>query len=204
MPYDLLFRTKFIRIAFKVFFNSTLRKWTLESLTIGPLLHRTDHAFWNDAFQNFPAVPHLKELTIIYCCKHDYVFDMGPWPYFNAFFCRVALFPQYMHVDLQVTINSAPLNFIQGAQLATVLLQLRSCQRVTFWGRRKWYFFLLRVIALTRLSPKASGIKCGGGSCRSNPYPTLYEDVFLVGWISYAGLGYVAVSWTYTDQSIIF
>lgn len=141
MPYDLLFRTKFIRIAFKVFFNSTLRKWTLESLTIGPLLHRTDHAFWNDAFQNFPAVPHLKELTIIYCCKHDYVFDMGPWPYFNAFFCRVALFPQYMHVDLQVTINSAPLNFIQGAQLATVLLQLRSCQRVTFWGRRKWYFF---------------------------------------------------------------
>src|SRR5258708_3045849 len=113
-------------------------RWSLESLTVGPLSCRTDADFWHDAFRNFPAVPRLKEVTIIYYYQNTNTFDMGCWAYFNTHFCRKDLFLQSMGVEIQVTIRSERLNYRQGWDLAATLSPLRRCRLVTFWGRSEY------------------------------------------------------------------
>ena len=109
-------------------------RWSLESLTVGPLSCETDADFWHDAFRDFPTVPRLKEVTIIYYYQNIDSFDLRCWAYFNTHFCRKDLFPQSMRVEIQVTIESARLGSWQESDLALTLLPLRRCQLVTFWG----------------------------------------------------------------------
>lgn len=139
MRNGLLLHTELIHVVFKAFFNPIAKNWTLESLTLGPLFHRADYELFNETFQNFPALPRLSELTIIYRYQRDhFFFDVRCWSYFNDLFRRTDLFPQSMQIDLQVTINSVELDLEQRIWLGTKLLGLREYRRVTLWGCRKW------------------------------------------------------------------
>lgn len=111
-----------------------VNKWSLETLAIGPLTCRTDTAFWRDAFRDFPNVPNLKEVTIIYYYPNADVFDLRCWRYFNDHFCRSDLFPRRLQVEIQATIRSTRLDDQQSMDLREALQQLRVCRDVTFWG----------------------------------------------------------------------
>ena len=103
----------------QAFFNPMAKTWSLRSLTIGPMSHKTDRAFWDDAFQNFPAVPRLEELIITYFYPRASAFDINCWAHFTSMSSRLDIFPRSMKVDLRTTI--------------------RPC--VTFWGSRKQGLF---------------------------------------------------------------
>ena len=109
--------------------------WCLESLTIGPMTHRTDGGFWRDAFLNFPPIPHLKDTIIIYYYPNNAAFRMSTWGYFNTFFCQTNIFSQTMRMDIRVHMacwqgwGSTRTNYVREQ-----LFLLRSCRSVTFNG----------------------------------------------------------------------
>ena len=84
--------------------------WSLDSLTIGPLSHKTGRTLWHDGFRDFPALPQLKEFTIVYYFPNDGVLDATCWYSFNSFLGREDIFPRSMHVDIRITVGSAPLS----------------------------------------------------------------------------------------------
>ncbi|KAF9648037.1 hypothetical protein BDM02DRAFT_2453879 [Thelephora ganbajun] len=121
---------------FQAFLNP-MKKWPLESLTIGPISHATDRAYWHDAFQNFQTVPRLKELTIIYYYPNLNTFDVNCWGYFDSLFCRRDIFPRLRQVNIRITIQSSPPNRKQEEALLSTLYSIRRFLRVTFWGKRE-------------------------------------------------------------------
>lgn len=121
----------------QAFFNPMAKNWSLESLAIGPISHATDFAFWHDAFQKFPAVPRLKELTIVYYYSSAGAFDERCWTFFNNTLCRLDTFPRAMRVDIRIAVRSSPLSDERRRALHEVLLTLRRSHTVTFWGRRE-------------------------------------------------------------------
>ncbi|KAF9648002.1 hypothetical protein BDM02DRAFT_3187530 [Thelephora ganbajun] len=120
---------------FQAFFNPIAYKWSLESLTIGPMSHTTNYAFWQDAFQNFPNVPHLKEFIVIYYYPNANAFDMSCWVYFGTLLCRGDIFPRFMDVDIRTTIRSLSLSDSRQRYLIETLWPLMMRRHVTFWGR---------------------------------------------------------------------
>lgn len=120
-------------------------KWHLESLTIGPLTHKTDRSFWHDAFHDFPEVLHLrnlKDVTIVCRYSDPSAFSMGGWTYFNTFLRRGDIFRRSMQVDIEIEIGSTSprLNLLRA--LYDELSSLRQHRRVTFNGVRELRSFL--------------------------------------------------------------
>jgi hypothetical protein len=111
------------------------KKWTLESLTIGPQTHMTNYSFWHDAFQNFPPSPHMRELAIVYHYRNVRAFDPSCWVYFDSLFSRRDIFPRFMKVDVHATIRSSSFSYEQRQALYGALYSLRSCRSVTFRDR---------------------------------------------------------------------
>ena len=101
-------------------------------MTIGPQYCKTDGTFWQNAFQNFQPVPHLNELVVEYRNRRAHVFE-SCWAYFNNFLCRKDVFPQLLHVDLQIPIQPGS---AQPNGLYQPLAELRRCRTVTLWGKR--------------------------------------------------------------------
>ena len=107
-------------------------KWTLESLTIGPQTHTTNYSFWHDAFQNFPASPHMRELAIVYHYRNARAFDRSCWVYFSGLFSRADIIRGSMQVDIYATIRSSSISYEQRQALYGALYSLRNCHSVTF------------------------------------------------------------------------
>jgi hypothetical protein len=127
--------TKVFSSCLQAFFSPMAKNWSLGSLTIGPIFHTTDLAFWRNAFHNFPAVPRLKELTITYYYPNTEALDESCWTFFSNIFCRPDIFPRAMQVDIRVAIRSSSLSDNQQRSLDRVLSPLRMFHTVTFWGR---------------------------------------------------------------------
>ena len=116
-------------------------KWCLESLTIGPLTHKTDYAFWHNAFHDLPTgtnLKHLNDVTIIYSYPNDGLFVMSSWRYFDEFFSRMDIFPQSMQVDIWMNVGSiSPTIHCLPRFFRRRLSSLRRCQLLTFNGTRE-------------------------------------------------------------------
>jgi len=101
--------------------------------------HTTNRPFWEDALQDFLAVPRLKEFTIIYHYPRASTFDLNCWIYFNALFCRADIFPHFMQVDLRITIRSSKLGRKHEEQDDLYMAFppfTDHRQNVTLWGHR--------------------------------------------------------------------
>jgi hypothetical protein len=136
-PTAFYFTLNFLLPRVQAFLNQMTEKWSPESLTIGPLSRTTDRFFWHDAFQNFQAVPHLKELTIVYDYPNAEAFDLSCWAYFNSLFCQTDIFPPSMWIDVRASIRSLPLSSKRRQALQETLSLPRIRRRLLFWGRRE-------------------------------------------------------------------
>ena len=70
-----------------------LRKWPLESLTIGPQSNETNSAFWEEAFSGLPPLLGVYEVDIIYNYPRVDAFNTDCWRYFDRVLARRDLFP---------------------------------------------------------------------------------------------------------------
>jgi len=112
-------------------------KWSLESLTIGPLSHTMDYTFLHNAFHNFPNVPRLKEFTIICHYPNTRTFDIHCWAYFRTLISRADIFPRFLQVDICPVIQSSSSSQKQEQALKGLFSSLRMRQHVTLWGERE-------------------------------------------------------------------
>jgi len=140
VPNDLYPVLSFSRLV-QAFLNPMVKRWPLESLTIGPLYRRTNRAFWHDTFKDFPTVTQLKELTIIYYYPNANAFDTSCWVYLNSLFCQRDIFPLFTEVDIRATIQSSPLNNEQRLALYRALGSLSMRRTVKIWGKSEWSLF---------------------------------------------------------------
>lgn len=162
--------TKFLSRA-QAFFNPMAEKWSLESLTIGPLCHKTDHAFWDNAFRNFPTVRHLKELTITYYYPGSGTFDMSCWVFLNSFFCRADIFPHTMRVDVRATIRSSLRSREWQRALTETLYPLTRYRQVTFWGRSEQRSFWSVSSLSPGYHPRLLVVTASTQAVRISPFP---------------------------------
>ena len=126
------------------------KEWRLESLTIGPLTHKTDDLFWHDAFLDFPAVPCLDDVTIVCYYPNANAFDTSTWDYFKTFFDRTDIFPPTMQMDLRMRIGSELPGYNQRLSLNSQLSSLRSHRLVTLNGHREWVSFWMAASLISR------------------------------------------------------
>ena len=130
--------------------------WSLKSLTIGPLSHKLNRTLWGDVLRDFPLVPRLKELTVVYYFPSDEALESTCWDPFDNLFGRGDVFPRYMRVDIRITVQSEPLSYLQRRTVYFMLPSSSKYRPITFWGLCECSF-LVCVIALTHPPPKTIG-----------------------------------------------
>jgi len=86
-----------------------LRKWRLESLTIGPQSNETNSAFWEEAFSGLPPLPRVDNVTIIYNYPRVKAFNTECWQYFDRILARRDLFPALKGVYIHSSCGSRQL-----------------------------------------------------------------------------------------------
>ncbi|KAF9783517.1 hypothetical protein BJ322DRAFT_1071448 [Thelephora terrestris] len=94
----------FFFVLIQAFLKPLPKKWCLEYLTIRSPA-RSDLVPWHSAFQDFPALPYLKELTIVYH-YHNTPYDTHFWTCLDRLFEQRVVFPQSVQVDIRMTTQS--------------------------------------------------------------------------------------------------
>ena len=77
------------------------KKWTLNSLTIGPQLHKTNTQFWEEALNGLPPLPRVEKVTIV----HNYTAKTDCWRCFDRILSRRDLFPALKSVRIRPSIG---------------------------------------------------------------------------------------------------
>ena len=117
--------------------------WHLESLTIGPMYHEADLTFWNAALKDFPKLPHLTRVKIIYYYRTPKAFNHSFWYCLGSILSNRDTFPRLEVVDVCPTVRSQRLGY---QKIYTILHALRSIQSrdrssLTFWGETREVVF---------------------------------------------------------------
>jgi len=110
-------------------------RWDLKSLTIGPMYHKADTAFWQAALKNFPKLPHLTKVQIIYHYRTYDAFNTSCWSCFSSLLSNRGAFPRLEVVDVCPTLRSQRLGYHKLSPLLDVLKPLESGPTLTFWGK---------------------------------------------------------------------
>ena len=110
-------------------------KWHLESLTIGPMYHEADAAFWEAALKDFPKLPYLTKIKIIYHYRTHKAFNTSCWERFDSILSDRSTFPRLEGVDVCPTIRSQR----TGTRYTSIVFGAFSTlgssgRRPTFWG----------------------------------------------------------------------
>ena len=102
------------------------KKWTLQSLTIGPQSNETNTGFWEEAFNGLPPLPGVRDVTIIYNYPTAKEFNTDCWVYFDRLLTRRDLFPALELVDVQSTCRSRGLSSSRWNDIRGSLLTIRT------------------------------------------------------------------------------
>ena len=78
----------------------------MNSLTIGPQLHKTNTEFWEGALNNLPPLPSVDNVTIIYNYPTTDAFDTNCWEYFDRMLTSRDLFPALKSVLIESSTDS--------------------------------------------------------------------------------------------------
>lgn len=82
------------------------KKWTLQSLTIGPQLCETNTQFWEEALDGLPPLRRVTNVTIIYNFPTAKAVNTDCWGYFDRILTLQNLFPALESVKVQPSIGS--------------------------------------------------------------------------------------------------
>lgn len=125
------------------FLTSVSPWWHLESLTIGPMCHEADHSFWGAALKDFPKLPHLTQVKIIYNYRTHRAFNTSCWDRFGSILPNRAIFPRLEVVDVCPTIRSQSIGYHNLFAVRSALSTLKtSGQRLEYWGQEGMPVFL--------------------------------------------------------------
>jgi hypothetical protein len=95
-----------LTIVITAFITSVSPRWCLESLTIGPMYHEAATTFWDAALKNFPALPHLTKVQIIYHYRTYKAFNTSCWDRFDPILSNRNMFPRLKAVDVCPTFRA--------------------------------------------------------------------------------------------------
>ena len=101
------------------------KKWTLESLTIGPQCE-TNTQFWEEAFKGLPPLPRVGNVTIIERFSTAKAVNMDCWRYFDHILARRDLFPALKLVNVHSSTESQQLSHRTWSAIYNSLRGVRS------------------------------------------------------------------------------
>ena len=111
--------------------------------------HETDDAFWEAALKDFPKLPHLAQVKIIYNYRTHKTFNTSCWSRFNSILSNRAILPLLKGVDVCPTIRSQRTGSRNTHDIRKALSALVSSGlRLTLWGEpgADVFFFSIKVM----------------------------------------------------------
>ena len=117
-------------------FITSLSRWHLQSLVIGPMYHEADFAFWEAAFKDFPKLPHLVEAKTIYHYRTSDAFNVFYWDRLTSILSNRSMFPSLETVDACPTLRSQRLAYWKFSSIQSSLRFLDPTVVVKHWGER--------------------------------------------------------------------
>ena len=122
-------------IAIIAFLSSMSPRWHLTSFTIGPMYHEADAAFWEAALRDFPKLPHLTKVKIIYHYRTHGAFNTSCWDRFDSILSDRSICPLLERIDTCPTIRSQRMGVRNIAIVCGAFSTFRSSgRRPTHWG----------------------------------------------------------------------
>jgi len=117
------------------FMASMPRLWNLESLTIGPMYHEADATFWEAALKDFPSLPHLTKVRIIYHYRTPKAFNTSCWVRLNRILSNRGMYPRLEVLDVCPTFRSQRLGWRKLSDVMSALQSIDpSGRKLTHWG----------------------------------------------------------------------
>jgi hypothetical protein len=111
------------------------------------MYHEADATFWNAALKNFPALPHLTKVQIIYHYRGtSKVFNTSCWDRLDYILSNRNMFPRLEVVDICPTFRSQRLGSQKIFSIRNALQSLGTfgCKvRLTHWGKTCEIVFVL-------------------------------------------------------------
>ena len=100
------------------------------------MYHEADAMFWDAALKNFPALPHLTEVQIIYHYRTSKALNTSCWDRLDSILSNRDMFPRLKAVDICPTFRSQRLGHRKLSSLLTALWSLGQLDRLrlTYWG----------------------------------------------------------------------
>ncbi|KAF9645989.1 hypothetical protein BDM02DRAFT_3271329 [Thelephora ganbajun] len=127
---------------FQAFVTLVSPRWHLESLTIGPMYHEADAAFWGAALKDFPKLPHLTEIRITYHYRTAKSFNTSCWVGFGSILANRDILPCLEVVDVCPTFRSQRLGYQKVSAVSNALRSLHlSNVKLTHWGKYLGRYF---------------------------------------------------------------
>jgi len=109
--------------------------WHLESLTMGPMYHEADAMFWEAALKDFPKLPHLTKVTVIYHYRTPKAFNTSCWARLNSILSNRDMYPLLEVLDVCPTFRSQRLGWRKLFDIKSALRSLNfSGRKLTLWG----------------------------------------------------------------------
>ena len=99
------------------------------------MYHKADIAFWRAALKDFPKLPHLTKVQIIYHYRTPNAFNTSCWSCFGSLLSNRDAFPRLEVVDVCPTFRSQRLGYHKMAPVREALMPLGSGRTLTFWGK---------------------------------------------------------------------
>ena len=106
------------------------------------MYHEADSLFWETALKDFPILPHLTEIKIIYHYPTYKGFNTSCWDQFSSILSNQAKFPRLERADICITIRSQAMGYRNLSAVVRALSTFKSSGRqLTYWGKAGKVFF---------------------------------------------------------------
>lgn len=108
------------------------------------MYHEAGDAFWEAALKDFPTLPHLTRVEIIYNYRTHKAFNTSCWSRFNTILSDRAILPRLEVVDVCPTIRSQRMGYYSLSPIRAALSTVRSSGRLlTHWQHERKTVFAL-------------------------------------------------------------
>ena len=108
------------------------------------MYHKAEKAFWEAALKDFPKLPHLTNVKIIYHYRKSTAFNGSCWYCFGSILSDRDLFPRLEVVDVCPTLRSQRLGYHKLGAIRACLTHFWSDRtlKLKSWGKTSEVVFV--------------------------------------------------------------